>query len=895
MPKTRRRSSLSIPGHVRYVSDFRSTGERSTRRRAAVVGGTGMSLDVTSHCGSSYRTPNGRRRQVPPETRQALQMLGMRSDPESDFMDEAEGENEKDTDLCNSNGGHDQLAKEKHWHNTSGRPSNDDSHGQLMLPWYCPPVQRQLWEDEQVLPHVNWHDLFFDLAFVAAAYNLGGMLITTMNEHYWQRGMLYLVAMFGSLYSIWENDMVYASRYTLVDYSHRLASIWRFLCVSFAVVSIKPIHLLGATHGTETFVFCLSLFCESLLRLVLNLELYLYGDGDRKAIQNQTKRETLYHVLPTTMAYKAATVIAGYSAFYAEKVDSDSSTPATDNYSNSTSAYQPNLHRRLAAEVATETDWNLSDVALMICLGAYLFNILLDLYQRSTYNKQIHAIQDYFVPNNIDYMIHRYGEWTMLIIGEGILSLLIVDTVEAEEYYEIIGLGCLTVIVLQMLKFESQPAHADGHALWRSMKAATMFSVFIQVMSMALVAFGVCYKVMLKDVIHDNDPKYGSHYSGADETMDAHVTATVSHHRVLDSVKTSSITPEANATLFLMSLSVVLICLELLTVTHKGVAETFYLLFQVPGHAPSRMTPNWPFVFILIVKLVVLIYTATMALWVTDPLEIAVAGFLVVLAMATIRIIGWSLFHRRVRHHDAPNALDATTQQPGLEKLAFPQGEDTESTVASMESTVIATIVKKDSVRQNPNLKSVGNFSILPPVTELDESAHTQKDHRQPQQAPRKQSNPRTEHARDTLASIWIEYTDPESGEKYYSNKIGDTTWEKPSKGKIVQGRRLKAGTKLTVQHSISKIPPMGWGLNEDSDTGKKHNKPPIGERQCKHSVADNNDNLNTYRDRKKSKLPKGWMEFIDTDSGDTYYYSQTTGKSTWDRPSFSTDRKSVV
>lgn len=483
-------------------------------------------------------------------------------------------------------------------------------------------------------------------------------------------------------------------------------------------------------------------------------------------------------------------------------------------------SYKHDAHRLLVVEDKPhEANWNLSDVPLMICLGAYVFNIFLNLFQRSTYNKQTHAIQDYFVPNNIDYMIHRYGEWTMLIIGEGILSLLIVDTVEAEEYYEIIGLGCLTVIMLQMLKFESQPAHADGHALWRSMKAAAMFSILIQIMSMALVAFGVCYKVMLKDVIKENDPKYDyltpSPYDGTDKTMDTYDTADSahSHHRILGSDETSSITPEANATLFFGSLAVILICLELLTVTHKGMAETFYLLLQNPEDTPGHTTPNWPYVFILIAKLGILTYTATMALWLTDPLEIAVAGFLVALAMAVIRIIGWSFLHHKVLSQGAPSALDTSTTQPsGPEKPVFHQGDDTESTTASIESTVIATIVKKDSMRQNPTPKAAGNFSILPPVIELDESTHTKKDHKQLQRGPSKQSNPRTEHARDTLASVWIEYTDPETGGKYYANRIGDTTWEKPIKGKIVQGRRLKAGTKVAMQHTKPKPLPAGWG-----------------------------------------------------------------------------------
>jgi len=39
-------------------------------------------------------------------------------------------------------------------------------------PWYNPPIQRQRWDEEQRLPHVNWGDLFFDLFYVGAAFNL---------------------------------------------------------------------------------------------------------------------------------------------------------------------------------------------------------------------------------------------------------------------------------------------------------------------------------------------------------------------------------------------------------------------------------------------------------------------------------------------------------------------------------------------------------------------------------------------------------------------------------------------------------------------------------------------------------------------------------------------------
>lgn len=78
----------------------------------------------------------------------------------------------------------------------------------LGIPWYCRPVQRQRWDDDQVLPHVDWGDLFFDLFYVAAAYNLGGMVISALGNDDWTRGMLYFVAIFGPLYNIWESDFL---------------------------------------------------------------------------------------------------------------------------------------------------------------------------------------------------------------------------------------------------------------------------------------------------------------------------------------------------------------------------------------------------------------------------------------------------------------------------------------------------------------------------------------------------------------------------------------------------------------------------------------------------------------------------------------------------------------
>ena len=39
-----------------------------------------------------------------------------------------------------------------------GTVSEDNGHGSR-TPWYDPPIQRQRWDEDQILPHVNWGDL----------------------------------------------------------------------------------------------------------------------------------------------------------------------------------------------------------------------------------------------------------------------------------------------------------------------------------------------------------------------------------------------------------------------------------------------------------------------------------------------------------------------------------------------------------------------------------------------------------------------------------------------------------------------------------------------------------------------------------------------------------------
>jgi hypothetical protein len=67
-----------------------------------------------------------------------------------------------------------QLRASRHGIILDGTPFDVSFHpGRLKF--YGRPRQRQNWSDTQVLPRVNWGDLFFDLYYVAAAYNVSSL------------------------------------------------------------------------------------------------------------------------------------------------------------------------------------------------------------------------------------------------------------------------------------------------------------------------------------------------------------------------------------------------------------------------------------------------------------------------------------------------------------------------------------------------------------------------------------------------------------------------------------------------------------------------------------------------------------------------------------------------
>ena len=637
-----------------------------------------------------------------------------------------------DEDLANTDDGGDAAAVDDAG---GGGHHGGAHHHHLRLPFYSYPRQRQRWGEPTQLPHINWGDLFFDLFYVAAAYNLGNVLISVLTPDQWQRGIIYFLGIFGALYGAWERKMNYDARYLVVDYAHRIFEVIRVFLVGLAVLHIKPVEFLSDSSSAETFTFVLCIFLESLTHILLEVELILVGIGDRTALVNHSKRKLKASLIPLSCFYLAATIISGVSYFRSDDgeagtYDSSSPYPTKDYDSKNTSNYgseygsgnstesdheYPKMLRYLAASSDSEynkyedayttgTQWSISDLPLSLCFIGYILNLLFTAFRKIyTLDSKKRDVRDHYIPNNIDFMIHRYGEFTMLMLGEIVLSVLIVDTVESRQYYAIACSGLLSVITIQALKFESEPSHADAHCLWRGIKSGLLFNYLVQLLSISLIAFGVSYKVMLNKVhTVESEEEYGGY--GYDENEErrrvlieellelssvpssSSMMSTTSSlgqismnflHRMLAAVPVVS--NGAIGALFCASLTIVLGTIDLMEISHKGFKAKFFYKSASKWHFRKRPC------LVLLLNVMVLVFVATLPQWTSNLNVFTWLGFGACLVSACISIIDWKIDNQ---HDDMKRLVHAINKANKINVAALSKhvASVAKSTTSAMSS-----------------------------------------------------------------------------------------------------------------------------------------------------------------------------------------------------------------
>jgi len=492
---------------------------------------------------------------------------------------------------------------------------------------------------------------FFDLFYVAAAYNLGNVL----REDPTATGLLYVAGLFLPIQNIWTFKMYYDSRfYVSNDYFHRGYEIALLLALATAVLHIRPVVIMAnPAQNIDMFYYCLSICIAHFLALGRLVEVvvrkkifhcqYLFPEAMFTCL-----RELILNGI--CGAFILASAVYTGIEFYRSDDDSysSSSQATTGDYFNQTATNDypeeegGSSHGRMAAAAAATDEKNYTNdpdnVAIWLLLAAVFGHFLWFLVQVVfwTMNKSADH-RRHMVPMNVDYAIHRYGEWTMLMLGESVLSLLIVDIVETTGYYKTFIDGVISIVLVEYLHFQSQPSEPDKHAVRRSLPASFAFYWLMQIYSLALIVLGTSYKMLLYEFVYmeeyeENHRRRSLLFSGRlDDRWLAGGTSAALRF-------SSENRQQRIAHFFCGSLALVFFCMDAMSLAHRGASDHWKHC-----EAESKTKQLLALVLFLLRAGVVLII-ATLSQYETEPDTLATIGLFSVFAQLLLRAFGGYIF-----------------------------------------------------------------------------------------------------------------------------------------------------------------------------------------------------------------------------------------------------------
>ncbi|KAG7349475.1 bacterial low temperature requirement A protein LtrA [Nitzschia inconspicua] len=502
--------------------------------------------------------------------------------------------------------------------------------------------------------------------YVAAFYNLGNVLLTNPSA----TGLLYFLGCFFPIMNLWHEKLWYDSRFVYGDdIYHKIFEVIVLAALATSISYISPTEKMSDPSSyVEMFGFSISITFCAFLNIVRSIECYFWGRGQRKIIEAASLRDLRWKLMLCAF-YVSASITSGI-AYFNNKDSSYEGSVVEISDGNETASEE---HNRIMAAIESGKanvdpcdKSGTTDVPILLLLLGYIFNELyIFVYIRFCIPKNGEH-KNSTIPMNIDFVIHRHGEWIMLVLGESVLSLLIVDGF-ARGFFMVFYCGIVTVVLLQYLHFRSQPHHPDSHALRRHKDAGATYVILFAWYSAALIVVGASYKMFLYESSIDYDahrrlgwfsflPPDNWHEGIRDLAADAG----------------SSCGPygeerkENTAYLYCGAMAIVFFCMDTIVLCHVGLRkEVSRCQFKdAVCTVTGKRSKNYNYKGIVVVtfRCAITIFMATLSLWMSDPEYLAEIGLAAVVAQLINRFLGDIFFpddgHFGDHHHHQKEGLD---------------------------------------------------------------------------------------------------------------------------------------------------------------------------------------------------------------------------------------------
>jgi hypothetical protein len=217
------------------------------------------------------------------------------------------------------------------------------------------------------------------------------------------RGVLYFVTCFFAAISMWRDKVYYDSRYVIDDdLYHRFFETMLFVGVAFGFVHINPVSIMSnPREHPDMFAFALVATFFTILNFLGYMEIYFYGVGQRSVLKDAALRDIRLRTVPFGLQL-AATIVAGVEYFV-----------------NGAGAQGGNGYTDQSFEEgysAGQTYTN--DIPIWLLLGSQLIQNLAMVITIQFLFPKDGSHKNHAVPINITFLVHRDGEWIMLMLGE---------------------------------------------------------------------------------------------------------------------------------------------------------------------------------------------------------------------------------------------------------------------------------------------------------------------------------------------------------------------------------------------------------------------------------------------------------------------------------------------
>ena len=172
-------------------------------------------------------------------------------------------------------------------------------HLQTGVALYKIPTARYKWGEKQGHAHHVWASLFFDLAYVGIAFQLGNLLAAGVKQKRIVASVGLFIAIFTILEMCWQIKLGFDSRFHADDLFHRVFQITMGALVTFTANSISTLEVMENRGNPHTLAFSCCMLAFQVLDYIPNVEMFFSPASN---VRNMAVRNSIAKTAPLLLS-----------------------------------------------------------------------------------------------------------------------------------------------------------------------------------------------------------------------------------------------------------------------------------------------------------------------------------------------------------------------------------------------------------------------------------------------------------------------------------------------------------------------------------------------------------------------------------------------------------------